>query len=667
MRPILAAVVIAAVLLTATFLFIAPGQERTISTAASHPTGLRTAVAPNYGVGLEIGTSPVLPGYHDQLYYDIANFTTGTPVTTLSTITITGIYYNTAHVLFKLPGTPINVSAAAPVSSWTFLVPANATDDPAFAPVITVYANSTSKDMTQFNDVSVSVGALEITRATVCDDVSNICGALVTGDPSTVSVTAEVVPEVGISGPAPNETVKVLFYSTGSSPVPVPGVPASVTTDARGDAAVTFTPSSTIFNVPGPDHVEVEVTDSVNTSLTVTATRDWTLTNPVGTLNYQFYLNQSYYYSGEGVTALWNWAGTNSSVGTITVSNYYVRDSVTGDVIASGLVNSNVSSGSFKFTLPTTYYGDMDVEAIAHNATTYWIWEASAEVDQEIFELTPSEYYFNPGDTVTVVVTAEGPTLAGATITAFVQATNSGQTLFNSTVTSGSFQFQIPKVAPADEYHIVAWATSTADVTVATASEYIDEASGYTLWAGVSTVSSYADGSFSPGSTIQISYAITAYGTSELPTLAELFIVPGPCTIVCVTESPHALESWIVKSPSGLISFTIPSNAPNGVQVFTVVAEFTGGDGAAQVSVNVNSSPSVLNYELGAGSGLTVGWLILLILLVVVALVIVAMFRGRRGGTVVMSPASSSAPEWKEPQSGGGSAGSPPASPPSGS
>jgi hypothetical protein len=138
----------------------------------------------------------------------------------------------------------------------------------------------------------------------------------------------------------------------------------------------------------------------------------------------------------------------------------------------------------------------------------------------------------------------------------------------------------------------------------------------------------------------------------------ELILVPGPCSLICGSDTP-ALKYWYVTGSSGSVPFTIPSGTPNGLQTFTVLAEFQNGDGANQITVNVNSSPSALNYELGAGSGLTVGWLILLILLIIVALVVLMLGRRGKPSRMVMSPTSSSpAPEWKEPQSGGGSAGS---------
>lgn len=652
MRPKLIAVVVVLVLLSAAFVSIASTMDRSPSTPGAVSSGLRTAVAPNYEIAAAVTTEPVLPGYHDSIWYDVLNDTYLAPVQTLSTITITGTYYNTALKLLKMPGTPVNVSTA-PVNTWSFLVPVNASTDAFDPPVFTIYANSSSLHMNQSATVDVRVGTLDI-GGSVCPMVG-ACGTLVVGEPATVNVFAEAVNEFHAANPQSNESVKILFFSTGSSPVTVPGVPATLRTNGQGEASVTFTPSSSIFNVPGPNHVELEVTDAVNGSLTKYLNVSWDLVNPVGTLNYEFYLNSATYYSGQTVTAYWEYDATNTTVGVVNVTNYIVIDEDTDNLIANGLVGSTATSGSFSFALPAGYAGEFVVEALAHNSTEFWAFEQDALAYQPTLAVNPSELFYQPGDTITVTVVWEGPALTGATIAAIVQGPTSDQTLFNGNVTGTSFQFTIPKVSPADEYEIVAWVSTPSQGTVAVAYEYVDEASGYNFLVGVTTVSPYSDGSFAPGQTIQVSYKLVAYGNDPLPTEMSLYL----CNVGCEYDTPY-LMSWVAAGSSGSFSFTIPAGTPNGPQIFEVETYFTEGVesegyGEGIFTVVVNSSPSPLNYELVGDSGLTVGWLILLLLIIIVAIVVVMSMR-RRGSkpTMVMSPApaSSSAPEWKEPSSG---------------
>ncbi|MGI0155915.1 MAG: hypothetical protein ACREDE_07285, partial [Thermoplasmata archaeon] len=99
---------------------------------------------------------------------------------------------------------------------------------------------------------------------------------------------------------------------------------------------------------------------------------------------------------------------------------------------------------------------------------------------------------------------------------------------------------------------------------------------------------------------------------------------------------------------------TIPSNAPSGVTVFEMyvyASNLYGPDCAAgafcfaETGVTVNAHPSILSLELGAGSGLTVGWLVLLIVILVVAVLLVLLVR--RGRTP-RSPLTLAAPTTEE-------------------
>lgn len=668
MRPTLAAIIVALVLVTAAFLFVVPNAGKNLPSSGAAPTGLRTSAVPTYSVYATAAANPVLAGYSDAIYYQVLNNTNHGPASKLSNVTILGTYYNHAHTQYKVPGTPAKLSGA-PVGTWAFIMPLNASNSVGFAPVFTIWANSSSLSMNASVGLTVFVGALTFGLSSVCDEVTGVCGSLVTTDPALISVRAVVNAGGGGIVGAPNETLKLQYFSTGSSAVTVPGAILTLTTDYQGYAHETFFPNSTIFNVPGPNHNELQIIDSVNTSATAFVNVTWTLHNPTGTADFAFWLNSPQYYGGDMVTANWQWRGTNATVGAITLYNYYVRDVTTHAVIASGTPNTIAPSGSFAFALPATYYGTFDVDAYAHNSSNFWTLVAVGSAYAPTLLLNPSEIYYNPGDTVVMTTVTHGSLFSSATITAVVDATNSGQQLFNGPVSGGTFQFVVPATAPAPAYRVLAWAWTPTAGTFASFEGTINEATGFTFWAGVTTQSMYADGSFQAGQTVQLSYKVGTQGTTTLPSTIELEIFPGVCVNVCGINTP-ALKIWFALSTSGTVGFTIPSDTSNGFQSFTVWGFWAGGDGESQVSLNVNSAPSALNYELGAGSGVTVGWLILLILIVIGGILIFSMMRRRgRAGTMVMSPATtspSSAAEWKEPATGGTSGGSatPPASPP---
>jgi hypothetical protein len=635
MRPMLSAIVVALVLLTAAFL-LAPLNAGRDSAPEAALSGIHSDAAPTYEVEATLGANPILPGYQDTLYYQVVNDTNHAPVGDLSYVTILGTYYNHAETLLNIPGTPATLSAAA-TGSWMFKLPVNASDAFGRSAVFTVWANSSALGENNSATVTLNVGHLALNVASVVDEVTGSPTVLIAGDPALVTAQA-YVDSFGGNVPAANESLTLNWYSTGSSPVTSP---VTLTTDYQGYARDTFTPVTTIFNVPGPDHTEFELVDSVNTSVSVFANVTWTLHNPSGTADFAFSLGSSQYYGGDKVTATWAWRGTNATVGTITVDTYYAYDTSTDAVIASGTVDSTAATGSFSFDLPPTFYGPFEVEAFAYNATESWTLGATATASAPTLSLNPSEIYYNPGDTITVSIATEGSIFSSATISAIVSTSGSGQTLFSGTVSGDSFSFTIPSTAPAPTYHIYVWASTTTAGTFAYASQNVDESAGFTFWAGVGTASSYSDGSYQPGQSVQITYKLTTLGTSALPTHVELLIDP-----IEGADSP-ALKVWNSVSTSGSVSFTIPSGTPNGVQTYIVESESSAGDYEALVSMNVNSAPSPLNYELGAGSGLTVGWLILLILIVIVVLAILVVGRRRRGGQMIMTPHT---PEWKEPQ-----------------
>ncbi|MCI4352900.1 MAG: hypothetical protein L3K14_05870 [Thermoplasmata archaeon] len=666
MRPTLYAIVVALVLLTSALFLVVPNAGKTVGSPGAGHGGLRTAALPGYTVYSTPNLDPVLAGYPDSLLYQVLNNTNHGPVTQLSSVTILGHYYNHGLTLLNFPGTPANLGTN-PVSNWSFTVPLNASNVFGYFPTFTIWANSTALATNTATNLTVHVGSLQFGISSVCDEVTGNCGSLVSTNPALVTVHAVVVATGAATSAAPSETLKVLYFSTGSSPVTVPNAPLTLTTDTQGYASETFFPNSTIFNVPGPDHTELELIDSVNASATIYTNVSWTDHNPSGNAEFVFWLNSPQYYGGDTVTATWQWRGTNASVGAITLYNYYVWDLTgNGALLASGTPNTVAPTGSFKFALPATYYGTFEVDAYAHNSSDYWFLFADGTADPATVALNPSERFYNPGDTIMVNVATQGTIFASATITAVVEATTSNQQLFNGPVSGDMFQFTVPATAPSSSYHLLAWASTTTAGTFAHFELTITEAHGYSFWAGVSTQSAYSDGSFQAGQTVQVSYRVGTLGTTTLPhTITELLIYPDVYGLTPAYKYVYNLPT------SGSISFTIPSGTQNGQQFFFMEVIVGSSFAFADLSVYVNSAPSALNYELGAGSGVTVGWLILLILIVVVAIVVVSMMRSRRKpGTMMMrptpAPSTPAASDWKESPASGTSGGSsaPPATPP---
>jgi hypothetical protein len=354
-------------------------------------------------------------------------------------------------------------------------------------------------------------------------------------------------------------------------------------------------------------------------------------------------LDASQYYSGDHVTATWVLGGVNAAASSgWQVDSWYVLDDNSGAFLGIGSLNTTATTGTIPFAIPTSFRGGFDFYVFAHNQTGQIYNAAFAEVTAPIILLTASEHGYNAGDTITITVTTAGQVFQGATLYGSVTS-GSGGSLFSGVISGTSFTVTIPKVAP-PSYILVTVAAQTSAVGVITSAQTeIQQLSGIALSASLSTSSKYDDGSYQPGETVQIAYTITAHGSA---TLGKAFIVD----VYPDTELGYQAKTEIqTTSASGMVSYTIPSSLSNGAQLIYIEAYVVGCSSYcysySSISVPIQSSPPALGYELGSGTGITVGWLILLVLIIVVAIVLLLKMRGGKR-TVMMQPleATGSAP-----------------------
>ncbi|MCI4336436.1 MAG: hypothetical protein L3K17_04470, partial [Thermoplasmata archaeon] len=398
-------------------------------------------------------------------------------------------------------------------------------------------------------------------------------------------------------------------------------------------------------------------------------------------------LNSVQYYGGDPVTATWEMGGLNANATQgWAVGHWYAYEENGADtMIAWGFLNSTAVTGTFGFTAPVTFGGTIYIYLGAFNSSDTTSTAIDAVVTAPTILLNPSEAYYLPGDSVTVQVTTEGAVFSSTTLYATVTA-DSGYQLVSGVLSGNQIQFTVPKVAAPSYIEISVAAQSTTLGIVAAARNEISEGSGFQLQVGVNTKSNYADGSFQPGQTIQLSYNLISVGqTTSLPRNLNVYIYPGSTYYFGSSYGAIIMET---NAPSGTFSYTIPSGTPAGDQSFTVYVESVicgeGCQGAENsFGIFVEPSPSVLSMDVGgAGSGLTVGWLVLLVVVIVVAIVLLLVIR-RRGGSRSSPPAapvqpysatpatdtstgsssSSSPPSWQGSGGSGGSASSPPPMP----
>jgi hypothetical protein len=502
--------------------------------------------------------------------------------------------------------------------------------------------------------------------------------------------------------------VTIAYWNGLTHVTPTGGAPTTAMTDSNGEVEVVFQATSPPFlnylqypyfgnavnfsaTVPGANSTGAHWTIWYNVT-------DWaidTAGSGTGVVNSEF--DATEYFAGSTAIVNWSISSTDSSVtGPITANGWYVGDDdAENTAYATGTLSGTAQSGTIHFAITPAMVGhELIFDVYASNATTFFVGYAFAAVIAPTLLVTASASYYTAGSSVSATVALAGSAAApaGTTITwqawGYWDGDYAADVLIGSgtVANGGSFSFPIASSTPPQGIDIDAWASSGGQVLVTGGTE-VDLAMGYSVLLGVGTVSNYADGSYQPGQTVTLNYQVVGIDGTPLPQsfTFDLYVAGLPFE----QEIQNA-------APTGSVQFTIPSNAPAGglVVVLEVEATLTGGscassldldDGACTgvTTLTVNPHPSALSMELGAGSGLTVGWLILLVIIILVAIVLFLVLR-RRGGsnmsgggtntTTPMSPpaaAPSSPPptEWQHPDATNTPSGDsqPPLPPPAGS
>ncbi len=610
-----------------------------------------------YYVVASVDQPLTLAGHIVQLFWAIHADVNGGPYTAATNLSYYGTYI-TGGVVTPLPGPVTKISPFSWQGQAPFQVPTG-TD-----PHTLIFLHLTALTFTagklaenETTDLTIEVGVLQIRSLVLCPAPSGCffsSAFFPANSPVFVTVTAEVFYRPFVTGPA---VVNASFvFHNGRAVVTPPGSPpATITTNSSGEASVSFIASSTVFSTTSWNSANVTVVDPVHTIAKAFANQTFFLTTPSTSLYVNVVLSNSQYFGGDTGTATWSVGSSNSSqAGPLTAFQWRELSSL-GNLMAAGTITSSATSGQFAFGVPVNYTGLFTVEVFAYNATAQFFNLAQAYASPPTILLAPNEYFYAPGDSLTVQVATQGSAFGGATLWYAIADTN-GALVGSGPVANNQIALKVPSGAPSPTYTFTVWAQSSAFGTFASRVVTIAELDSFEVFAGIDTKSSYADGSYQPGQTIQVSYSVRALGLATLPKTFSILIGLG--------ATPANAVAFQSSRASGSVSFTIPSSTPAGTQILFVDALglvptcFAGCFFFTEVALFVEPNPSFLNFELGAGSGLTVGWLLLLAVVIVVGLVLYILIRRRGPPSMVMSPvAAAAAPpvaggspaEWTEP------------------
>lgn len=594
-----------------------------------------------YTVSLETTQGAYLARHTGTALYFVDNTVNSGPASGLTSLTLTGQYYTNTGTYSNFPGTPESLGTAA-WGNFTFTVPSDASTYGYI--YFELFANKTANSSNPnsvigFLDVPLGYVSNPDVSLSACLTTACLGSTFVDGTPVYVMTQTWIISPGG-DFPAAGLTASFEFDAGVTPATPAGGWPSSVTTNATGGAAILFIASLATFPAAHTDSVKVSVTDPLNSGQTYgpTTATFTVVSTAAGSAALELTLDSAQYYAGDTAKASWQLGGFNSSLAQgWTIDGWWAFENGATVLSSYGTLASTSTTGSFSVQVPSGYAGEFEVDISAHNATAQLFASAFAAVTAPTILLNPNEDSYQPGDTVTVTVTTEGQVFSNATLYASV-ADNLGNIYQNGVLSGNTITIAIPAVGSPSSVSIQVAGQDSVLGIVGTASLTLNEVSGLAVVAGVSTASNYADGSFQPGQTISLHYSFHAYGDAALAKSYTVAVYPYSGFY---TSSGAKLVQ--TTATSGDVSYTIPSGTPAGAQLFEVYV--TGSAcvracyGVTLFSVNVQPNPSVLQYNLGAGSGLTVGWLVLFLLGLLVAIVLVMMIR-RRDRPKVMKPIS---------------------------
>jgi hypothetical protein len=603
-----------------------------------------------YYVEADSNQSIVLPGHSVTTSYWVESELNESLWNHLSKVTVKGMYYTNATVpkWIALPGTPANLGTGD-VGSFTWTVPANASTSEYVQ--LEFIANTTGWSVSGYSYVYPAALLTPIVTLSTCAD--NCYSSTFDSGQTIVATATELMQSYDGRSPVSGVELKILYEAGKTVITPNGTPPTSLTTNANGQAQWLFSASTGTgqFSTSMLNYVSVRPIDPV------LASNDGNFTNvsfsvlktTTAAPGVQITFGSAQYYGGDTIFVNWTLTGNATVTKGWVADLWYAEEYAEGEYYGyTELPGGNLTgvSGSFTLPAPLGFTGYIYVEVGISNATQESGGENYIDVSPPQVLLTSNDLEYQAGSTVSVTIVTLG-SLSGDDLVSLVTDSD-GQVLLHGAVTGTTLSVTVPTTAPPDWIEWTVFALSSSGATITNATLYTDLIDGYGLTVGVGTQSSYTDGSYQPGNTIQVTYQITALGYATMPKAWTIEIWPENAW----ENSGGNVEDFETTATSGSVSYTIPSNTPNGIQQFWVEAYPSGGSGTydveSSIAVDVQSNPSSLGLELGAGSGLTVGWIVLLVIIVVVAIVL---FLAIRTATrpKVMSPTGGSPPPSSPP------------------
>jgi hypothetical protein len=439
-------------------------------------------------------------------------------------------------------------------------------------------------------DFAMLTGGVSITPA----------GILMPGETVATTVTAYL----GVGDPLPGAAVDISVLANGTA-IPAYGS-TNLTSDLQGRVTHTFTLVDAAAD--GTYIVSAKIT-MVGFSTTAIGLFQVRSTGEIWVK-----LDKERYYGGDDIVAtltpLWNGK-------VVEVSNFGYAFMIDTGV----LVWANTSDTTVSATIPTDYYGDIEIGVSAYYNGIGIDGGDSSEVRFADITLTAQMNDYRPGDNLVfdwnIVTGASAGTL-------MYEITDSNEMLVRSDspafATTGSFSQLVPTVDAPEHYYVHMWMTTAAG-GYADADLTVDMLNSHELQIWVEK-SGYADGTYKPGQTVKLHYSIGAYVMEPL----KSYILH-----VTTDYNPVGMD-FILTDSVGTVEFALPDDAPAaemGISA-TLIDPVTGPVSSDTTAITVGGQLTGWDKSIAGMSAIDFSILLLLIIMILL-LIVMPFLKGRMG------------------------------------
>ena len=525
-----------------------------------------------------------LPGMTANIQYvtmDVATFTQATGVA----ISYSAMWGNSSG-----NATWLNSTLTGSSGVQQFVIP---TDIAMWLDVeITYWANESTRSASGSVtlDFAMLTGGVSITPA----------GILMPGETVATTVTAYL----GVGDPLPGAAVDISVLANGTA-IPAYGS-TNLTSDLQGRVTHTFTLVDAAAD--GTYIVSAKIT-MVGFSTTAIGLFQVRSTGEIWVK-----LDKERYYGGDDIVAtltpLWNGK-------VVEVSNFGYAFMIDTGV----LVWANTSDTTVSATIPTDYYGDIEIGVSAYYNGIGIDGGDSSEVRFADITLTAQMNDYRPGDNLVfdwnIVTGASAGTL-------MYEITDSNEMLVRSDspafATTGSFSQLVPTVNAPQHYYVHMWMTTAAG-GYADADLTVDMLNSHELQIWVEK-SGYADGTYKPGQTVKLHYSIGAYVMEPL----KSYILH-----VTTDYNPVGMD-FILTDSVGTVEFALPDDAPAaemGISA-TLIDPVTGPVSSDTTAITVGGQLTGWDKSIAGMSAIDFSILLLLIIMILL-LIVMPFLKGRMG------------------------------------